>query len=554
MRSLFLLGASLCALLGFDSSSTPTNSTRVVEEYEGLYTVTTDEDHFVPCGVPGVGDGWALKFNNPRQAIFIGRQTVIRGYPPLTHFIRVRGTLDSAGRYNRGFQTHQLTVDTVLEVKETPQACPTYEDVPQPWSALPISSQLRGATFSADGRLAAVMNGDGRIGIWRVDRGRMVKNFASTKKVDQAVIPKTPMAFSADGQLLFVGNSDGKIRVWRSLTGKLLYTLSRTDSIPGYNDVGRSAMVAMRQLSLNKSGTLLAATSGWVTRIWSLKTRKPVTELNRRMAGLTRTFFADDGSLLVADENGNITSYREPGAPPQWSAKTGARNSQYATRSPDGKWIAFNAWGDSLFLWSVTDKTRGPALDVPTSFGGDGAIAFSPDGKIVATSGGMNGLYLWDTKTGAPIRSFQKYPGPVWHAWFLPDGKSIVTHSWNDGPFRIINLDSRGSSAGPIARTDSMAVIMQPPANQPRTVGGTVTGPNQRGVPDAEVLLMNGDAPDSVVQRAVTSPGGYFSFNGVRFPHVMVRVRKPGFQDYVMYMHQRRYDLGPAGIELKPAS
>jgi hypothetical protein len=65
---------------------------------------------------------------------------------------------------------------------------------------------------------------------------------------------------------------------------------------------------------------------------------------------------------------------------------------------------------------------------------------------------------------------------------------------------------------------------------------------------------MNGDAPDSVLQRAVTSPGGYFSFNGVRFPHVMVRVRKPGFQDGIMYMHQRRYDLGPAGIELKPAN
>src|SRR4051812_48755822 len=199
MGTRLLLTASVCSLLAFTPISKPSSPTRAVGEYEGLYTVTTDEDHFVPCGVPGIGDGWALKFNNPREAIFIGHQTVIRGYAPLAHFIRVRGTLDSAGRYNRGFQTHQLTVDTVLEVKETPKACPTYEDVPLPWGLLPTTSQLRGATFSADGKLAAVMNGDGSIGIWRVDNGRMVRHLAAAEKVDPRGIRKVPMVFSADG-------------------------------------------------------------------------------------------------------------------------------------------------------------------------------------------------------------------------------------------------------------------------------------------------------------------------------------------------------------------
>lgn len=513
--------------------------------------MSTDEDHFIPCGIPGIGDGWALKFRNPQQAIFIGHQTVARGYGPLTHFIRVHGTLDSSSRYNRGFQTHQLTVDTVLDVKEAQQECPSYEDLASPWTTVMAARQMRGATFSADRRLAAVMNGNGRIAIWDVDRG-ILKRFASGEKFDRQLGYKVPMVFSRDGRLLFVGGTDGTVRVWWALSGQLVYSLSRSDSTPGYNDIAHNSAMIINSIALNKSETLLSVTNGWVTRIWSLKTRQPIAEYNKRMAALGKVFFVDDGSLLVADYTGTLTSYREPGGPAQWSAKTGARTSQYATRSPDGNWIAINGWGDSLFLWSVPNRARGAVLNVPNTFGGDGAIAFSPDGKIVATSGGSNGLYLWNVTTGAPIRSFQRYPGPVQYAWFLPDGKSIITYSWNDDVFRIVHLDSRGNVSTPTSRTDSMAIYTGF-TNQPRTIAAVVKGPNDRAIAGAEALLMNGDSPDIVLQRATTSSGGYFSFNGVTFPHVIVRVRKAGFQDGVMYMHQRRGDPGPGQIELKPA-
>ena len=527
-----------------------TSTKSVAAEYQGLYSVTTDEDHFVPCGVRNVGDGWALKFRNPREAIFIGRQTVVRGYGPLTHFLRVRGTLDSSGRYNRGFQTHQLTVDTVLDVRERPQPCPSYEDLPSVWTRVKIGSRgLRGAAFSADSKLAALITDDGRIAIWNVDRGEMIKELASGEQFDPQLGYKTPMLFSRDKSRLFVGGGDGKVRVWSVSSGLHLYTLSHVDSTPGYNDIGHNSMIVITALSLDKNETMLAVTNNWVARIWSLKTREPLAEYDRRRASWAKAFFDNDGSLLVADDSGTISSYREPNGPAEWSAKTGARASQYATRSPDGKWLAINHWGDSLFLWSVPNRARGPVLDIPTMFGGIGGVAFSPDGKIIATGGGYFGLYLWDANTGAPIRSFQHYPQSIWYAWFLPDGKSIVTYSWSDDVFRIAHLDS--ATTAPSIQTDSMAILTGY-SGDPRTIAGVVKGPNQRAVPAAEVALMNGDAPDSVLQHTITSLGGYFAFNGVTFPHVMVRVRKAGFEDGIMYMHQRRYDPGVAGIELKP--
>ena len=519
----------------------------MAHEYEGLYSVTNDEDHFVPCGVRNVGDGWALRFRNPRAAIFIGPQTVVRGYGPLTHFIRVRGSLDSSGRYNRGFQTHQLTVDTVLDVKESPQPCPSYEDVPAIWTKVRPGRGLRGAVFSADWKLAALINDEGTIAIWDVDRGEIIKELASGEKFDPQLGYKTPMLFSRDKSRVFVGGGDGNVRVWSVSSGLHLYTLSHVDSTPGYNDIGHNSLIVINNLSLDKSETKLAVTNSVVARIWSLKTRQPLAEYNRGRAAFTKAFFINDGSLLVLDDS--IKSYREPGGPAEWSAKIGSPGSQYAMLSADGNWLAINQWGDSVFLWSVANRARGPVLDVPSTFGGLGGVAFSPDGKIVATSGGYFGLYLWNANTGAPIRSFQHYPQSIWHAWFLPDGKSIVTYSWNDDVFRIAHLDSAPRT--PSIQTDSMA-ILSGYKRDPRTISAVVKGANQRAIPAAEVLLMNGDAPDSVLQHTITSLGGYFSFNGVTFPHVMVRVRKAGFEDGVMYMHQRRYDPGVAGIELKP--
>src|SRR4051812_18620911 len=53
------------------------------EEYAGVYTVTEQEDRFVPCGIRGVSDGWSLNFRNSAESRFIGRENETRGMAPL---------------------------------------------------------------------------------------------------------------------------------------------------------------------------------------------------------------------------------------------------------------------------------------------------------------------------------------------------------------------------------------------------------------------------------------------------------------------------------------
>ena len=151
-----LLGPSLGAFL-FISTPTPAQVLSPSQEYVGVYISTPDEDSFVPCGIDGVGDTWSLAFrDDEREAPFLKKVTAYNGYPPLTHFIRIRGRLGPRGSYNAGFQTRQIAVDSVLEVKETLEPCPGF-GVPAAWAGVPQRiSNANGLALSADGSRASL--------------------------------------------------------------------------------------------------------------------------------------------------------------------------------------------------------------------------------------------------------------------------------------------------------------------------------------------------------------------------------------------------------------
>jgi WD40 repeat protein len=60
------------------------------------------------------------------------------------------------------------------------------------------------------------------------------------------------------------------------------------------------------------------------------------------------------------------------------------------------------------------------------------SAAFSPDGKRIVTASWDNTARLWEADTGKPIgEPLTGHAGPVWSAAFSPDGKRIVTASWD---------------------------------------------------------------------------------------------------------------------------
>jgi WD40 repeat protein len=568
-----LLGA--CLVSGTSASAQKTTAPAIPpilsREYAGVYISTPDEDYFTPCGIDGASDGWSLRFrDNESQAPFLKKVTAIRGYAPLTHLIRVRGTLGPPGRYNIGFQTRELAVDSVLEVKESLEPCAGF-GAPAAWSRMPARfRELKGMAVSTDRRLVALMDIDGHITLWSTETGALLGKLGSVAKGYLYAASYGPMTFSDDGNLLAVGGNDGVVHVWRPRDMKRVFSLHLKDSAAVARERAKTpphkgpqswtgvlpinSYSATTQLVFNRRGTMLATTNLFSTIVWSMKTGKKLAEFDRGTDFMGKIFFVGDEGLLSTADSGRFKLRSYLDAEPVTRPGTRARATERMTMSPDGRWFAVNGWGDSVFLWSLAEGP-GRALPVPAFV--TGVIAFSPDGYTVATAGGMFGLYLWDTRTGAPIKAFHNFPSALSGAWFTADGKAIVTLSAFDDRFRIVYVDPSARPTGQDIVDDSLTAQLPlgpPPSTSPRTIGGIVTGPgpNQRAVAGAEVTISDGAAPDAIIARATTSPGGYFSFNGIRFRHVLIRVRKPGFAPSVKYIHVSGWEQdGPWGIELK---
>jgi WD40 repeat protein/tetratricopeptide (TPR) repeat protein len=80
---------------------------------------------------------------------------------------------------------------------------------------------------------------------------------------------------------------------------------------------------------------------------------------------------------------------------------------------------------------------------------------FSPDGKRVVTASWDSTARVWDAQTGRPLTEPLKHSGQVWSAQFSPDGKRIVTASedFNGGAARVWDAQTGQPLTEPLKHT-----------------------------------------------------------------------------------------------------
>jgi WD40 repeat protein len=511
--------------------------------YSGVYASTFNESLFSPCDVPGIGSGWWLRFQNDREGAFLRYQYGGPGMATLSHFIRVRGRVSAPGHYGLVFQTREIVVDSVLDIKETPQLCSSYEDLPQPWEAIkPSGGMIIGAAIADDKVLAAVFDLEGAISIWNTARGTLVKRFQSEDKGDLSWGSRVTMEFTRDGKRLAVAGADGFVRIWNPVDGRRIWTFTGSVNAPGMGK-GQRNITPSLGLALNQSGTLLANTVGSSTAIWSMVSGERVGTFKEGW-WTPKVLFIGDSSFIASGDSGLMKIYPRFGAAPIWRVRTSVQQFDVMDRSADGRWLVVKSWVDTAYLWSLSEGLLGARIPIPNSCG-RGAIAFSPDGNTIAMSGGANGLYLWDTKTGQPLRSFQKYPMCVQKAWFTPDGRSIVSYSMADTVFRIVHLDQQRGRFGNL-RLETVqawwpANSWPPSQTAGRTLGsifGFVRDSSKKAIVGADVSIFDGDKPGSApIGRTTTNAAGRFLLQAIKVRHVTVRAAKRGFVAEVKYTH-----------------
>jgi hypothetical protein len=541
-----LVSAIVASAQGVSAQIPETNQTTAGDSsvvYSGVYNSTFRENIFSPCDVPGIGSGWAVRFNNPRHAAFLQYQYPSAGAQALTHFIRVSGRVSPPGRYGIGFQSREIVVDSVHEILETPQPCASYEEVPQPWEPIASSgSRMIASAVSDDRTLVAVLDLEAMISIWSAQRGVLLRQFPAPDTGRLGAVREMAMKFTRDGTLLAVGGADGVVRVWSTRDGKAVWTLPATDTLPGTSGSGRKVVAPSAGLAFNDSGTLLANMIGNKVAIWSMTSGKRLGTHDGGPWG-GRFLFLGDSSFIASGDSGLMKIYPRLGAPPIWRVKAPVQSFESIERSSDGRWLIVRSQSDIAHLWSLADGVPSRAITIP-GWAGVRAVAFSPDGRTLAMSGGAYGLYLWETSTGDPLRSFQKYPGPVTKAWFTADGKSIVTHSMWDSVLRVVRLDipppviGRNIGLSPVQAVWGSYIR---PANRISTrqsITGFVRDSAGRAVVGAKILVHDGNQPRAIPQgQSVTNAAGRFLVQGITARHVIVRAEMQGLGMEIKYVH-----------------
>ena len=275
---------------------------------------------------------------------------------------------------------------------------------------------INSVAFSHDGKSILTGSNDKTAGLWDLN-GNSLQVFRGHEEGIWSV------AFSPDDKSILTGSTDNTARLW-DLNGKILRVFR------GHDDMIWAA-------SFSPDGKSILTGSGDNTaRLWDLH-GNVLQVFEGHEGSINAVAFSPDGkSILTGSWDKTVRQWDLKGTQLQvLRGHDGYINS--VGFSPDGKTIFTGAWDKTVRLWDL----QGNVLQVFK--GNDGyvsSVVFSPDGKIILTvcsavslrmpGSEDNTACLWDL-SGNMLQVFKGHEGSIRSVAFSPDGKSILTGSWD---------------------------------------------------------------------------------------------------------------------------
>jgi len=278
-------------------------------------------------------------------------------------------------------------------------------------------------------------SGDNTCGQWDVTTGRELK--AGVLKHPAWV---TDLAVSADGTRALTSCEDGRLRLWSLATGKLLRFYESPDGPKLWTSV---------DLAAKDSWALAVCPARRAVLLWNLDTGetqapapeplpKPWLDFSR-WGGLVwaARFAPGDRQVLTLGGNDGRLWDRETGALQVRFSPHGAVAS--VDLSPDGKRLVTGSWDRSAKIWDLASGRVLVKLD-GVHKGYVNSVRFSPDGTQVLTASDDGTARLWEVASGKPLKPVFEVPGArMLQACFRADGKRLLTVS-SDKLGRIWNM------------------------------------------------------------------------------------------------------------------
>jgi RNA polymerase sigma factor (sigma-70 family) len=353
--------------------------------------------------------------------------------------------------------------------------------------------------FSPDGQSLAAINDQGRVSVWSMATGRIIRECAPK---DVNGIPQSAsdvhafVAFSPDSKQVLAGmnrsnlcqplflwdiDSGDKVRRMEG-AGQGFIAAAVSADFKTLAAVGQDRRISFWEVASGKllrQGAILQdllltlafapdaktlATGGpdGLVRQWDVTTARELRQFEGHGSPVSAIAMAPSGKTFAtaAHDRGFILWDVATGQPiRKWRAEADAGRRPpdshvYALAfSPDNTRLAAVDRGSTVDVW---DPSTGQRLH---RFRGEYEhfLAFSPDGKTLAAGGGA-AIGLWDVGTGKP--SYASHRNGVSAIWFSPDGRSVMTsgggvYRWEAATGKLLHaleLDSYAPALSPDGR------------------------------------------------------------------------------------------------------
>jgi len=291
------------------------------------------------------------------------------------------------------------------------------------------TSSVTCCAMSSDSRQIATASQDLTVRLWDTVSGQELRRFQGHEG------DITNCTFTPDGRGIVTGSKDCTARLWDVATGK------ERQRFAGHTDD-----VTCCAISPN-GRTLVTASKDHTASLWDVYTGKEQRRFEGHTDSVTGCACSADGqSIATASSDGtvrlwDVNSGQEIRRIPQQGRIRSPFGFTGCAVSPNGRQIAVTSnYSRKVRLWDIStcEELKGiegfPSVHAPT------CCAMSPDGQSMAINHN-DCCCLWDVATGKELRRFEGHDSSVNGCAFSPDGRRIVTVSY-DRTCRLWDVDT----------------------------------------------------------------------------------------------------------------
>ena len=241
--------------------------------------------------------------------------------------------------------------------------------------------EMENLRFSPNGRHLAASSSDGAIWVWNIEKGQLVTTY--TDYSDAKIFPH----YTSTDELIAAVVSDRKVEVWN---------IEQNEKLDEFEHRGNSR----RYSCFSENGTQLAVASPSEIKIWTKGNNADthtVSTIHGHIPTIDTLAISEDEKMLATGFwRDNVLlwdltsrhSYR-----PHGEKLPGTSHNVY--RSPDGKIISMNVYGDNLYVSEVS-KSQAIAKITGPEEGLGRAKAFAPTGHRIARADRNDNIHIWE--------------------------------------------------------------------------------------------------------------------------------------------------------------